>query len=1448
MTLTIPKINKSDSTSDVKSTTEKTFKLGIDVGSTTAKILILDNDDKIMFSEYQRHNAEIVDTLLSQLTEAKKKLGNITLTTTITGTAGMGISEKADIHFVQEVVASAELIRKKHPEVKSLIDIGGEDAKIILFSEEMKPDIRMNGNCAGGTGAFIDQMASLLNVPITEINTLAENSTNVYPVASRCGVFAKTDVQNLISKDVPQTDIAASIYRATAFQCINSLSRGSEIKSKIIFTGGPLTFQPELKKAFMKILKITDEDVYTAEYPELFPAMGAALHTRDVEDLKTSTLSDLIEKIEKNRHENVNTDTRLGELFSSDEEYNEWLERKNQATVKKIALKELDGEEVFLGIDSGSTTTKIVLINDKGEIGAKYYSNNRGNPIQAVIKGLEEIQENIKKENITINIKGSAVTGYGEDLIHFVFGMDKGVVETIAHFRGASFFEKDVSFILDIGGQDMKAIFCEGGIINNLELNESCSSGCGSFIETFAETLGENVVDFATTACTSNAPCDLGTRCTVFMNSKVKQSLREGATKADISSGLAISVIKNAFQKLLKLTDLSILGEHIVVQGGTFKNPAVLRSIEQYIGKEVIRPDIAELMGAYGAALIAKDNYKETKQESTFVGLDNLKAALDYKKKTFNCNGCANQCSVSQLSFSKDKKFYTGNKCEKIFSNQLKGSFVGANLPQLKKEIIFDRNLEPSGNPRMTIGIPRVLNMWEDFPFWATLFTETGFKVVLSDESTMALAEKGYGTVMSENICFPAKIANGHIFNLIEKKVDRIFYPMVRYNRRENDSSVNDYTCPIVAGYPGVIRSAINPEDVYGIPLDDIPFTFNIEKMARKISWEYMEKLGVPKKVFTAAFDKAEKEFWNTKEKIIEEGRKILKKAEENNEFSIMLMGRPYHLDSLVNHKIPEMIAALGVNVLGEDVVPLNDRSDLSKTQVLSQWTFPNRVFDISLWVGERENVELVQLNSFGCGPDAILVDETKAILNTYGKNPTVLRIDEISSPGSVKLRIRSLIESLKMRGDNFEYKKIPRVDTKLFEKDDIHRTILAPYFSPFYSRFITAGVELTKYKIEVLPEPDRKSIEIGLKYTNNDICYPASIVIGDQIKALQSGKYDLATTAVGITQTGGQCRASSYASLLKKALVNAGFAQVPVIAMAASRNEPLNEQPGFEMSGLTFNYSGFFGVLMGDCFAKLYYRSAVREKNKGESMALVQKYIGRIFHHIAPGHHGKAYKILKEAVEDFNKIEMDPTPLPKVGVVGEIYVKFNAFSNGYINRWLMERKIEVEVTPLITFFLKFLVNKEFNSEYNIIPKSKKYLAGMKAVDKITWHYIDKANKLMQNFKLGMKPIHPVHEIGEHAEKVMSLTHQYGEAWLIAGEIGAYMGDGVKDIVCLQPFGCIANHIVAKGVGKKLKEVHSSLNLLFLDMDSGTSEVNTANRLEFLIRGAQETLEKKQQK
>lgn len=1432
------------------------FQLGIDIGSTTAKVILADEQGRIGYSAYRRHNAEVFVVLMEMLSELESVISERDhISVLFTGTAGMGVAEKASIPFAQEVAASAEVVKSYFPEVRTLIDLGGEDAKIVFFDAELRPDIRMNGNCAGGTGAFIDQMAELLHVPVSSLSTLAEGHENCYPIASRCGVFAKTDIQNLISRDVSPADIAASIYRAVSYQILSALARGMDIEPGILFAGGPFTFQPMLKRTFLEIVELDDSAVVDPRgvdpnlSSEFIPAAGAALRAR--EKGKRFTLREFQELIEASRSIRLSASSTLPRLFSSAEELAAWQKRFDSYQMKTIDLKELDGKPAFLGIDSGSTTTKIVLTDQDGRLAYTYYSSNKGTPVETVLNGLKLLRDQIEESGIEVRIASSASTGYGEDLIKFAFFLDTSYVETIAHYRGARYFEPNVSFIMDIGGQDMKAIFVNDGIIENIELNESCSSGSGSFIETFAKSMNRTVAEFAQQACLAPAPCDLGSRCTVFMNSKVKQVLREGGELSDISAGLAYSVIKNCLNKVLKISDSSVLGRHIVVQGGTFRNPAVLRAMELITERQVIRPDRSELMGAWGAALSCRDAWQKEQERtvSTFLGWDRLDAAVSYERKLLTCKGCENGCQIVRLSYpgrtlpdGSAARFYTGNKCEKVFSNQPKGSTTGVSLPEYKRELLFDRSLQPRGQDRIArIGIPRVLNMWEDFPFWCTLFTECGFEVVLSDPSTQEVVEQGYSSVMSENICFPAKITNGHIINLVQKGVDRIFYPKVRYNKQEYSNVLNKYNCPVVTGYPQVIESSLDPKGRYGVPFDNPSFSFDNRKLLIRRSYEYLSSFGVTRRSTERAVLLALKETDRVREKLRKRAEKIVNDAEASERKVILLLGRPYHTDPFVNMRIPQIISSLGYDVITEDSVPPPPKRRLKEVAVLTQWSFPNRLYDAAHWAGHKRHVEVIQLNSFGCGPDAITVDEVKSILNQYGKNPTLIKIDEMTSPGSVKLRVRSLVESIRGRRPDFIGKRIERIGTKIFTQKDKHRTVIAPQFSPFYTDFLIAAYRNQGYTIDVLPLGDRESIELGLRYSNNDICYPATIVIGDLIKALRSGKYDLEKVAVGLTQTGGQCRASSYVSLLKRALVRAGYDMIPVVTASTNNrtSRMLNEQPGFTVRKLPFTLTALYGLMFGDALAKLYYYCAVREKEKGSAMRLVNKYIdlGKKFIDHRGRH--KMYRLLEQAVQEFNELPLDPeiTKVPKVGIVGEIYVKFNPFGNLYTTDWLISRGIQPEVPPLVDFFLIPLISTQYNAANHIEEVKHFVIHLLTRAEGFMDRVFGRLNTILGQFDGQLTPFHSINAMARRAEQVIDLVNQFGETWLLSGDIVSFAEEEVNTIVCLQPFGCIANHVIAKGVEKRIRTLYPQLNLLFLDMDSGMSEVNVVNRMEFLVDG-----------
>lgn len=1423
-----------------------TYKLGIDVGSMTAKIALINSDLSIVFSDYQRHHGSIIGTVINIVKKVRNQFGNLKTSIAITGSAGMGISEKTRIPFLQELIASSEFVDKFHPEIKTLIDIGGEDSKIIFFDEHSGHDLRMNGSCAGGTGSFIDQMANLLDIPLSELDDLASQYKEIHPIASRCGVFAKTDVQNLLSREIPRPDICASIFDAVAFQIKNSLLRGKEIIPEVVFTGGPLKFLRTLRKSMKRIFEIEEKDILHLEHPELLPAIGSAIANNI--DKPIWTISTLINNLRKSEKVSIVSDSNIKPLFEDNIEYLEWKESKSNIKAPRIDISELDNKECFLGIDSGSTTTKLVLIDKDNQIAFDFYQNNNGKPIETVKKGLLQLRTICKEKNINLHIISSTVTGYGEDLIKSAFNINHGVVETIAHFKAAKIFDENVSFILDIGGQDMKAIFVKNGIIQNIEINEACSSGCGSFIETFANSLDYSVEKFSEIAVNAYNPSDLGTRCTVFMNSKVKQSFREGAPISDISAGLAYSVVQNCLHKVLKIYDNAVLGDNIVVQGGTFKNAAVHRAFEKIAGKKVISPDISELMGAYGSAIIAKSFYYQDNNNSQNFDLNLVENIGQYQVKFTVCKGCENHCKVSRLKFENGNIFFTGNRCERVFSNRGAITEKGQNLVQYKYDLLFDRNLKPDGEIKQKIGIPRALNMFENFPFWATLFTNLGFEVVLSDKTSETTAHIASGTLTSDNICFPAKLTNGHILNLIDKNVDRIFYPIVNFEKQEFDEMSNNFNCPVVTGYPSVIRSAINPYEKYGIHYDTPNINFKNKKLLKKACFNYFSTLGINKKDFNKAFKLAVAEYSNFKQLLKTRASEILIQSVIDNRKVIVLAQRPYQIDSIVNHGIPEMISDFGYDVITEDSLQYTEEDAVDNLVVLSQWGYPNRLYRAAKWSLRFDNVEFIQLNSFGCGPDTLVIDEIADLMELSGKSYSVIRIDEQSAQGSLKLRIRSLIESFKLRDENRikTHNQEKKKKTKVFTDADRNRTILAPFFSPFHSAYAKAAFKSLGYDIKQLPPSDKESIDLGLKYINNEICYPATLVVGDVLRALKSGEYDLNNVAVGITQTGGQCRASNYLPLIKKGLIKNGYYNVPVVGITLSNLE-LNKQPGFKISKIKFIRQSVLGLLYGDAISRMYYALAPREKVKGSAEKVSNKYADLAQDYIATSEIKQILSILKDAVNEFNQIEVTKNIVPRIGVVGEIYVKYNPIGNNHAIDYLIKHGVEPVIPPLINMFTQWFVNIDVKNDYLI--DNKPIMKQLGNIFEKKYNNIDgKFEDIMSKFKFN-HPKYNIRHTAELAKKVVNLSfHYFGEGWLIAGDILEFEDYGINNVLCLQPFGCIANHIVAKGIENTLKKINPKLNVLFLDIDSGVSPVNIHNRLYLLMKNAEKEIMNKDQK
>lgn len=977
----------------------KVYALGVDVGSTTVKTVILDENKQIIYSKYERHFSKVKETVKSQLEIIAKEYPDAKFRLSITGSAGLGLATASELPFVQEVFGAFIAVKESYPDADVVIELGGEDAKIIFLTGGVEQ--RMNGSCAGGTGAFIDQMATLLGITTDEMDKLALNAEKVYPIASRCGVFAKSDIQPLLNQGARREDVAASIFQAVVDQTVSGLAQGRQIKGKILFLGGPLSFQMGLRKAFVDTLHLSEENAIFPENAPCFMAYGCALHANEVSD--EYSLDDVIDRIENAK---MTDDIITGDpLFSSKEEYNEFVERHKKCDLEYEDISTYEGG-AYLGIDAGSTTTKLVLITPEGKLLYQHYTSNKGRPLDVITDKLKEMYA-LMGDRITI--LSSAVTGYGEDLIKAGVGVDFGIVETVAHYKAASFFKPDVDFIIDIGGQDIKCFKIKNHAIDSIMLNEACSSGCGSFIQTFALALGYDIADFAQLGLFAKHPVDLGSRCTVFMNSSVKQAQKDGASVEDISAGLSSSIIKNAIYKVIRAKSADELGENVVVQGGTFLNDAVLRAFEKELGKNVVRPAIAGLMGAFGAALYAKEKCKEASHIISAEALENF----TYQSKQLNCGGCGSRCALTMITFNDGRRFISGNRCEK--GAGIKRTIEPLDLFEYKyRHLLSKADEKPTVTPKAKVGIPLALGLYEQLPFWAKLFTELGFEVVISEESTRKTYYKGQNTIPSDTVCYPAKLAHGHIISLLEKGADFIFYPCESYNIDDGESD-NHYNCPVVAYYPELLRANI-PE------LNDKNFIspyidINLPKHSAEVLSESLKDYGITKKQAAAAYVKAMDALKQYMTEIETEGERMIAEARKQNMPIIVIAGRPYHLDPEINHGIHKLISSLNLAVITEDSI--FKKGHTPKLDVLNQWTYHSRLYRAAQYVTTQKDMQLVQLVSFGCGIDAITTDEVRGILESGGKLYTQLKIDEINNLGAAKIRLRSLVAAMEENSKN---------------------------------------------------------------------------------------------------------------------------------------------------------------------------------------------------------------------------------------------------------------------------------------------------------------------------------------------------------------------------------------------------------------------------------------------
>ncbi len=1599
----------------VESRDTKPLRVGLDIGSTTVKAVVLDQTDAldgVLFSDYRRHHANVRATVAGLLEDIHKELvardrGDEPIRLAITGSGGLALADNLHVPFVQEVIAETRAIDQEYPRADVIIELGGEDAKITYLKPT--PEQRMNGSCAGGTGAFIDQMATLLDTDAAGLNDMAKSYETLYPIASRCGVFAKTDLQPLINDGAAKPDLAASIFTAVATQTIAGLASGRPIHGTVIFLGGPLFFMSELREAFHRALEGKVDEFIVPTDAHLYVAFGSALLAGEPDQLEDGvhfearTCEDILENLEDLKNLPANTPT-MPPLFPTEAEREAFNERHHREHVHIGTLEGAIGPH-FLGIDAGSTTIKATLVNDDREIVWSSYATNEGSPLTAAVNIVKKIQNELPQDAW---IARSCATGYGEGLIATGLHLDEGVVETMAHYRGAEMASPGVTAVIDIGGQDMKYLAISDGVIDSIAVNEACSSGCGSFLQTFAQSMGLTIQEFTQAALNSTHPVDLGSRCTVFMNSSVKQAQKEGASMEDIAAGLCYSVVRNALYKVIKLRDSGELGDTVVVQGGTFLNDAVLRAFELLAEREVTRPNIAGLMGAYGAALTARMHYSDVSDgldgepdDAANTGIKQIVIDgvthtasniisgedLDHLSMTSErdvCKLCQNHCKLTITTFQDGSRYVTGNRCERGGDSKKQRS-DRPNLYDYKYKRCFAyRRLTDKKATRGEIGIPRVLNMYENYPFWFTLLTSLGFKVMISGRSSHELFETGIESIASENICYPAKLVHGHVKWLLNKGIKTIFYPCVSYEENLVPDTDNHYNCPVVANYPVVIGAnmpELREEGVrYMRPYFNMAnHELMIDRIVEEFAWADVTREEAETAV-KAAY--AENEVF--KHDVQMEGLKALAYMKEHNCRGIVLAGRPYHIDPEVNHGIPETICALGMVVLSEDsICELQPGQKLTLSEFLAegeedprkknangfrhvgdrkvtkmplrvtnQWAYHSRLYAAANFVASYPGLELVQLNSFGCGLDAITTDQVSEILADKADVYTMLKIDEVSNLGAAKIRLRSLKAAVEERernhkravaasmptkqdqpgnadakakldevkaqlkaaeaelkaaetaaikqagqggfrktgsaaptpgrqimldtvmkanpklteavkaasrraaengiGESREGKKTAHNSATMskyanripFGKDMKDYTIVAPQMSPIHFSLVESVIRSGGYKFDILKHASRDDVEIGLKYVNNDACYPAIMVIGQLVNAILEGKYDPDTTALAITQTGGMCRATNYFGLIRKALVDAGYPQIPVIAIST---QGIEDNPGFKATP-SLLHRAVKALVIGDLLMKCLYRVRPYEVTAGSADKLYATWdvIVRetLEHHgfskTARKFIGKGYlpyqELVKEIVRSFDKLPLKDEPRKvRVGVVGEILVKYQPDANNHVVDVIESQDCEAVVPGIMEFMTTRPYIADWNEHYLGMGGSKLGYALMRKGLDLYLNPVRKAIGLA-NGKFSQDL--PMPELVKKAGEVTSVGVQAGEGWLLTAEILELIESGCPNVICAQPFACLPNHVTGRGMFGKIRRLHPEANIVSIDYDPGASEANQLNRIKLMISAA----------
>ena len=1503
-----------------------TYHLGIDVGSTTAKAVVFDPlAQRVLFSRYVRHNAHQVETVATLLRTVAKEFPGCSFRLVACGSGGTTIADALGVPFVQEVVANSLAVRRDHENVRCAIELGGQDAKMVFFERDEKSgattvaDMRMNGSCAGGTGAFIDEMAALLKVPVEQFDALAARGQSVHQVSGRCGVYAKTDIQPLLNQGVSKEDLALSSFHAIAKQTIGGLAQGLDIHPPVIFEGGPLTFNPTLVRVFTERLELADDDIVIPQNPETIVALGAALAADELfADNENCLIADLLDAADilDRAAASPAPSTRGTAYFASPEERSAW--EASHALAPQTPPDPVPGSTVraYLGIDSGSTTTKFALVSPDGKLVDSFYAPNEGEPLDVARTALIALRDRYRAAGATLDILGVGTTGYGELMFAKAFGADHHTVETVAHARAAEACVPDASFVLDIGGQDMKALWLDGGIITDIVVNEACSSGCGSFLENFASSLNIPVENIAQAAFSSTNPAVLGSRCTVFMTSSIVSEQRCGKTPADIMAGLCRSIIENAFTKVIRISNLESLGKKVVVQGGTFLNDAVLRALEQHIGREVTRAPYPGLMGAIGIALLTQEHLEGARRErgevaasledadatsegreparATAFSLDALDAFSYTQESNLICPFCANHCNRTRITFANGDSWVTGNRCprgevvgdpkDKSIRDQVKRIAAAVdsvpNLFDVREKLLFrDWPCAPNPAPQNTvIGMPRVLSMWEYAPFWTTLFRSLGFTVKLSRPSTRVMYERGLSAVSSDTVCFPAKLVHGHVRDLADQGVDRIFMPSVTTVTSENTAKTSQSMCAVVKGYPIVMRNSDNPEKRFGVPFDAPLFHWLSQKDRDRQLTEYLTRefsLGTAsvRQAIDAA-DAAQKTF---KAELAREGERICDQVKREGSFAVVLASRPYQNDDLVNHELPRAFTELGIPVICADAVPHVNEVDLSRSRLDVVNNFHARMLGSAVIAAGSPNLEYVQLVSFGCGHDAYLSDEIIRLMHLAGpKAPLILKVDESDIQGPLRIRVRSFIETIRLRRKKAENEKasdrevaappaatpeasasaptttqaaatpapqtrkrareLPDPYPQKFTKADRQdKVVLIPNTSHAFCRLMAVAFESQGLRTVPLEIGREEAIRLGKQYVHNDICFPAQIVIGEALAALRSGKYDPDKVTVGTGKYIGDCRLTHYEALLRKALDDAGYPQVPIIT-----NDDVdfhNVHPGFKMN-VSSALKIAFTLPMIDALEELLRKMRPYETEPGAADRAFDEALDLLME----GLRGKSLRSLKrgfsQAIDMMKKVPYDRTHRkPQVLIVGEYLLNFHPGANHDVELYLEHNGLEVieaRMTDVIrkTYFYQHAQEKEYRVTRPIREKA--------------WHAVaDNVFNVAHNVCDSIACAHPLYEppcrmpdLVRASDPIIHHTFDAGEGVLIPGEILHHAAHGCTSFLILQPFGCLPNHVVGRGIAKRLKELYPQANILPLDYDPDVSFANIENRLQMLILSA----------